>query len=92
MTLTNDKLFPLTGLSRQKNVVRAFYKHMWDHASKPLIPEILRSNFSGSLGPIPFRHDQFGGYVDLLIQALDDYTSDIFDLVKVRFVFTHPSR
>ena len=50
-------------LSPQKEVVRFFYKEMWDHADKSLIPAIFHSDFTfrGSLGPSLIGHDQFAG-------------------------------
>ena len=53
-------------LSPQKETVRIFYKDMWDHADKSLIPKIFHDGFTfrGSLGPTLVGHDQFAGYVD----------------------------
>ena len=41
-------------LSPQKEVVRIFFKEMWDKANKSLIPSIFHPGFTfrGSLGPI----------------------------------------
>ena len=39
--LPQERLFRLEGLSRQKEIVRVFYKDMWDHADKSLIPKIF---------------------------------------------------
>ena len=71
-------------LSRQKEIVRAFYKDMWDHADTSLIPTIFHSDFTfrGSLGPVLTGHDQFAGYVDLVTTAFDNYTSDILAMVE----------
>jgi hypothetical protein len=46
--------------------VRKFYKDMWEHADKSLIPEIFHEGFTflGSLGPTLIGQDQFAGYVD----------------------------
>jgi hypothetical protein len=51
-------------LSPQKETVRIFYKDMWDHADKSLIPKIFHEGFTfrGSLGPTLVGHDQFAGY------------------------------
>ena len=40
-------------LSPQKETVRVFYKELWDHADKSLIPKIFHDGFTfrGSLGP-----------------------------------------
>ena len=97
--MPDEPLFPLSDLSPRKEIVRVFYKEMWDHADKSLIPKIFHSNFTfrGSLGPTLVGHDQFAGYVDTVTSALGDYTSDILDLVeedtkvfgKVRFHGVH---
>jgi predicted ester cyclase len=90
MTDTSQVLMPdeplllLHDLSPQKEVVRVFYKEMWDHADKSLIPLLFHPNFTfrGSLGPELIGHDQFAGYVDMVTGALGNYTSDILDLVE----------
>jgi hypothetical protein len=53
-------------LSPQKEAVRVFYKELWDHADKLLIPKIFHEGFTfrGSLGPTLTGHDEFAGYVD----------------------------
>jgi hypothetical protein len=58
--------FEKTKLSPQKEVVRLFYKEMWDHADKSLIPSIFHPGFTlrGSLGPSLVGYDEFAGYVD----------------------------
>ncbi len=68
--------------TRQKEVVRMFYKEMWDHANVALVPQIFHPDFTfrGSLGPQLVGHEQFIGYVDLVTGALDCYTSDILAL------------
>src|SRR5665213_2937987 len=71
-------------LSPQKEVVRAFYKDMWDHADKSLIPKIFHENFTfrGSLGPTLVGHQQFGGYVDEVTGALGQYTTDMLAMIE----------
>ncbi|MGE0562964.1 MAG: ester cyclase [Pseudolabrys sp.] len=71
-------------LSPQKEVVRAFYKDLWDHADKSLIPKIFHEDFTfrGSLGPMLVGHDQFADYVDYVTGALGSYTSDILAMVE----------
>jgi predicted ester cyclase len=71
-------------LSPQKEVVRVFYKAMWDHADKSLIPQIFHEGFSfrGSLGPTLTGHDEFAGYVDYVTGALGQYTTDILALIE----------
>jgi predicted ester cyclase len=71
-------------LSPQKEVVRVFYKAMWDHADKSLIPQIFHEGFSfrGSLGPTLTGYDEFAGYVDYVTGALGQYTTDILALIE----------
>ena len=70
--------------SHRKKTVRIFYKDMWDHADKSLIPKIFHEGFTfrGSLGPTPVGHDQFAGYVDLVTGALGQYTTDILAMIQ----------
>jgi predicted ester cyclase len=70
--------------SRQKELVRVFYKEMWDHANIALVPQIFHPDFTfrGSLGPQLVGHAQFIGYVKFVTQALDHYTSDILALAE----------
>lgn len=71
-------------LSPQKEIVRIFYKEMWDRADKALIPRIFHEGFTfrGSLGPVLVGHAAFAGYVDLVTGALGGYMSDILLLVE----------
>jgi len=71
-------------LSPQKEVVRKFYKDMWDHADITLIPEIFQPDFTfrGSLGPALIGYDQFADYVRWVTDCLENYTSDILALVE----------
>jgi predicted ester cyclase len=71
-------------LSPQKEVVRVFYKEMWDHADKRLIPEIFHEGFTfrGSLGPMLVGYEQFAGYVDDVTGAFGNYTTDIIALIE----------
>ena len=71
-------------LSPQKEVVRAFYKDMWDHADKNLIPKIFHEGFTfrGSLGPTLVGHDQFAGYVDWVTGVFRQYTTDILAIIE----------
>lgn len=97
--LPNERLLPLENLSKHKEVVRVFYKSMWDHADKSLIAHIFHPDFTfrGSLGPTLRGHQEFAGYVDMVTGALGNYTTDILDLVeegnkvigKVRFHGIH---
>jgi len=65
--------------SHQKEIVRVFYKEMWDHADTSLVPRIFHPDFTfrGSLGPRLVGHKQFTGYVEFVTGALERYTSDI---------------
>jgi predicted ester cyclase len=76
--------FDGVALSPQKEMVRVFYKEMWDRADKSLIPTIFHADFTfrGSLGPTLVGHEQFAGYVDWVTGALGQYTSDILALVE----------
>ncbi|MGH6728010.1 MAG: ester cyclase [Pseudolabrys sp.] len=71
-------------LSPQKETVRVFYKELWDHADKSLIPQIFHEGFSfrGSLGPTLVGYAQFAGYVDYVTGALGQYTTDILALIE----------
>lgn len=73
-----------SGLSAKKNVVRVFYKELWDKADLGLVPTIFHPDFTfrGSLGPVLVGHRQFGEYVSWLTETLEDYTSDILELVE----------
>ena len=64
--------------------MRIFYKDMWDHADKSLIPKIFHEGFTfrGSLGPTLVGYDQFAGYVDWVIGALGQYTTDILAMIE----------
>jgi predicted ester cyclase len=71
-------------LSPQKEIVRVFFKEMWDKSDKSLIPKLFHPEltFRGSLGPELHGHEQFAGYVDRVIGALGQYNSDILDMVE----------
>jgi hypothetical protein len=76
--------FAQVTLSRQKEVVRLFYKEMWDHADAKLVRKIFHPDFTfrGSLGPQLTGHQQFIGYVEFVTGALGQYTSDILALCE----------
>jgi hypothetical protein len=71
-------------LSARKEIVRRFYKQMWDQGDISLIPELFHENFTfrGSLGPALIGHVQLAEYVHWVIGTLDGYTSDILALVE----------
>jgi predicted ester cyclase len=71
-------------LSSKKEIVRVFYKELWDRANKSLIPSIFHADFTfrGSLGPTLIGHEQFAGYVDQVTGALDQYTTDILAMIE----------
>lgn len=73
-----------SALSPRKNVVRRFYKDLWDRADIRLIPELFHEGFTfrGSLGPVLRGGVEFGDYVLWLNDTLADYTSDILELVE----------
>jgi predicted ester cyclase len=85
--------------SPKKEIVRVFYKELWDNADVSLVPQIFHEDFTfrGSLGPTLKGHEQFIGYVRLVTGALSQYTTDILAIVeegdkviaKVRFHGTH---
>ena len=82
----DEPALDLTGvtLSPQKEMVRVFYKLLWDHADKSLIPTIFHPDFSfrGSLGPTLVGYRQFGGYVDWVTGTFGQYTTDILALIE----------
>lgn len=71
-------------MSHQTEIVTLFYKGLWDNADKSLIPTIFHEGFTfrGSLGPVLVGHEAFAGYVDFVTGALENYTSDILELVE----------
>jgi predicted ester cyclase len=84
--ISNEPAMSFEGitLSRQKEVVRVFYKEMWDRADKSLIPAIFHEDFTfrGSLGPVLRGSQEFAQYVDWVTGAFGEYTSDILALVE----------
>jgi hypothetical protein len=76
--------FGKTELSAQKEAVRVFYKEMWDHADKSLIPTIFHPGFTfrGSLGPSLVGFDEFAGYVDWVTGVFGQYTTDILAMIE----------
>jgi len=71
-------------LSPQKEAVRVFYKELWDHADKSLIPTLFHADFTfrGSLGPTLVGHEGFAGYVDLVTSTFGKYTTDILSMIE----------
>ncbi|HET7848098.1 MAG TPA: ester cyclase [Pseudolabrys sp.] len=71
-------------LSPQKEAVRVFYKELWDHADKTLIPQIFHPSFTfrGSLGPTLTGHGEFAGYVDMVTGTFGTYTTDILSMIE----------
>lgn len=71
-------------LSPRKNVVRRFYKDLWDRADVRLIPELFHEGFSfrGSLGPVLKGEAQFADYMRWLTRTLEGYTSDILEMTE----------
>jgi len=75
---------PRVPWSHQKEVVRCFYKEMWDHANTSLVPQIFHPDFTfrGSLGPTLVGHQSFIGYVEFVTGARGEYTSDILAIAE----------
>jgi len=75
---------PRAPWSHQKEVVRRFYKEMWDCADVTLVPQIFHPDFTfrGSLGQQLVGHAQFIGYVEHVTGSLDRYTSDILAIAE----------
>jgi predicted ester cyclase len=71
-------------LSPQKEMVRIFYKELWDRADKSLIPTLFHADFTfrGSLGPTLVGHDGFAGYVDHVTSTFGEYTTDILAMIE----------
>lgn len=71
-------------LSPRKNVVRRFYKELWDKTDLSLIPQLFHPGFSfrGSLGPVLKGEAEFADYVRWLTRTLEGYTSDILELTE----------
>jgi predicted ester cyclase len=82
----DEPILDLTGvtLSPHKEMVRIFYKELWDRADKSLIPTLFHADFTfrGSLGPTLVGHDEFAGYVDLVTSTFDNYTTDILAMIE----------
>lgn len=70
--------------SHQKEVVRVFYKELWDHANTALVPRIFHPDFTfrGSLGAELVGHQRFIGYVEFVTRALGRYTTDILAIIE----------
>ena len=68
--------------SRRKEMVRVFYKEMWDYSNTSLVAQLFHRGFTfrGSLGPVLIGHEQFIGYVEFVTGVFDRYTSDILAL------------
>jgi predicted ester cyclase len=66
-----------------KSIVQEFYGEVWNKHDKSRIPNVLHADltFRGSLDQNKTGHEEFGGYVDFVHQALGNYRCDILDLV-----------
>ena len=71
-------------LSPQKEMVRVFYKELWDRADKSLIPMLFHADFTfrGSLGRTLVGHEGFAGYVDFVTATFRSYTTDILAIIE----------
>lgn len=77
-------VFTSNSLTHQKEVVRKFYHDMWDYADISLIPDIFHEDFTfrGSLGPLLVGHEKFADYVRWVTGTLENYKSDILEIVE----------
>jgi len=75
---------PAGSWSRRKEMVRVFYKEMWDRGDTSRVPQLFHPGFTfrGSLGPVLVGHAQFIGYVEFVTGVFDRYTSDILALAE----------
>jgi predicted ester cyclase len=73
-------------LSRRKQLIKLFYKEVWDKGDLSLVPQLIHPGFTfrGSLGPALVGYEQFSDYVRWLTGVLEGYTSDILALVEER--------
>lgn len=71
-------------LSPQKDMVRVFYKELWNRADKNLIPSLLHPDFTfrSSLGATVVGHDGLAGLVDLAHATFSSYTTDILLMIE----------
>ncbi|EEA21838.1 hypothetical protein PMAA_056300 [Talaromyces marneffei ATCC 18224] len=78
-------------LSPQKNLIRRFYKDLWDKQDTSLIPALIHSNFQfrGSLGPALTGHAEFAAYVHWLTGILDLVEEGDKVTAKLRFHGIH---
>jgi hypothetical protein len=92
-TCNSNQFIPITEinlnpqeLSPQKDIIRRFYKDLWDKQDTSIIPALINPDFKfrGSLGPVLRGHSEFASYVHWLTGILDSYTSDILDLIEER--------
>jgi steroid delta-isomerase-like uncharacterized protein len=65
------------------NLVRRFYKEVWNRGDKAKIPELLHESFTfrGSLGQTKCGHDGFAEYVEFVRDALSEYRCEIQEIV-----------
>jgi hypothetical protein len=70
--------------SPQKELVRALYKNMLDHANTTLAARIFHPDFTfrGSLGPKLAGYQQFIEYMELVTGTFGQYTSDILAIAE----------
>jgi len=88
-------------MSIEKEIVYRFYEEIWNNGNKTVIPAILDASFTfrGSLGDEKQGYEGFIEYLDMVHNALDNYTCDIKDIVteqskafaKVKFTGLHKS-
>lgn len=68
----------------KKEVVRIFYKDLWDKPDLSLLPSLFHEQFTfrGSLGVQFTGFDHFSTYVNFIHDAFDCYASDILALIE----------
>ncbi len=86
-------------MSLEEKQVRKFYEIIWNQHDKSIIPEVLHESFSfrGSLGAEKQGHEGFAEYLDMIHNALGNYTCIIKETVseqskvfaKMQFTGTH---
>ena len=70
-------------MSPEEKQVRIFYEIIWNQHDKSVIPDVIHDSFifRGSLGPEKIGHSGFIVYMDMVHNALGNYTCTILDIV-----------
>jgi predicted ester cyclase len=71
-------------MSPEEKQVRIFYEIIWNQHDKSVIPDVIHDSFifRGSLGLEKNGHSGFIEYIDMVHNALGNYTCTILDLVS----------